>query len=321
MQALTVAPPAKLQGQADVYALLDRWLDYLKAQVAAGTLSNDTRATYERGAGRFIDWCFNKNLRAVSNTVILDWLADLRAGYSIGSANTWLSGVRAFFAWAVGAGALTHNPCSGIKGLSRRNAWGHHKRDALTNAEMKRLLKHFTGATPADKRNRALVALMAYNALRSVEIHRANVEHLKTVSGKLVLMVHGKGQVEASDLVVLAHPAAIEAVHDWLAELKRDTGPLFVSLSDRSPGARLSLSAIRWIVKAAYAECGIVGKDKTTHSLRHSAITNAIRNQAPIQKVQTMARHADISTTMIYFHETDRVEHPAEDFVSYDSEN
>jgi hypothetical protein len=34
-----------------------------------------------------------------------------------------------------------------------------------------------------------------------------------------------------------------------------------------------------------------------------------------------MARHADISTTMIYYHEQDRVDNPAEDFVEYDQTN
>jgi len=95
------------------------------------------------------------------------------------------------------------------------------------------------------------------------------------------------------------------------------SGALFTSLSNRGRDERLSLRAIRGIVKAAYKAAGVVGKNKTTHSLRHTAITTAVKRGAPVQKVQAMARHANISTTMIYYHETDRVENPAEEFIQY----
>mgnify|MGYP001594548589 CR=1 FL=1 len=55
----------------------------------------------------------------------------------------------------------------------------------------------------------------------------------------------------------------------------------------------------------------------TPHSLRHTAITKAVKRGAPVQKGQAMARHANISTTMIYYHETDRVENPAEEYIQY----
>jgi site-specific recombinase XerD len=38
---------------------------------------------------------------------------------------------------------------------------------------------------------------------------------------------------------------------------------------------------------------------------------------APVQKVQSMARHKNIDTTMIYYHEVDRLTNPAEDFINY----
>src|SRR5207247_2681578 len=37
------------------------------------------------------------------------------------------------------------------------------------------------------------------------------------------------------------------------------------------------------------------------HSLRKTALTNALENGAPIQKVQQLAGHADIRTTQLYF--------------------
>ena len=83
-------------------------------------------------------------------------------------------------------------------------------------------------------------------------------------------------------------------------------------------GQRLSLRSIRRIVKQAYRLAGVRGEGKTSHSLRHTAITSAIRHGAPLPKVQSMARHANLNTTMIYYHEVDRVEDPAEGYVDYE---
>jgi hypothetical protein len=46
--------------------------------------------------------------------------------------------------------------------------------------------------------------------------------------------------------------------------------------------------------------------NKSAHSLRHSAISTAIRNGASLPQVQAMARHTSVNTTMIYFHQTGR---------------
>jgi integrase len=70
------------------------------------------------------------------------------------------------------------------------------------------------------------------------------------------------------------------------------------------------------IVKGYFQAAGVHG-NKTTHSLHHTAISKAILKGAPVQKVQSMARHKNIDTTMIYYHEVDRLTNPAEDFINY----
>jgi len=133
----------------------------------------------------------------------------------------------------------------------------------------------------------------------------------------LVLDVAGKGRNEAYELLVIVNADAQIAIHDWLSTRGDEPGPLFVSFSPSSRGGRLSLRAIRGILKAAYKAAGVRGRGKTTHSLRHTAITKAIHNGAPIQRVQAMARHANVGTTMIYFHELDRLAEPAEALIEY----
>jgi len=155
----------------------------------------------------------------------------------------------------------------------------------------------------------------------------------------MVIDVHGKGRTESDEVLVVCHPDAVNAMHDWMRERKRcgcDEGrggdwvsreetlsawhsqmALFVSLSKRSLCERISLRAIRHIVTGYYRAAGVVGDNKTTRSLRHSFASNAARNGAPVQKLQSAMRHASIKDTMIYYHEMDRLTNPAEGFVDY----
>lgn len=123
---------------------------------------------------------------------------------------------------------------------------------------------------------------------------------------------------EKDDFLVLSHEAE-NAMRDWLVLRGRNSGPLFTSSSNYSKGKRLSRRAMRGIVKVYFNKAGLQG-NKTTHSLRHTAITSAIRHNAPIQKVKGMSRHASIDTLMIYYHEVDRLTDPAERHISYSTD-
>jgi integrase len=105
----------------------------------------------------------------------------------------------------------------------------------------------------------------------------------------------------------------------WGTCARRGTDWFFLSRVrvKRKPGSRLSLSALREIVKNYFRAANISGGYKTTHSLRHTAITNAIRNGALPMAVQAMARHKSFDTTLGYYHEVGRLDNPAEDLIEY----
>lgn len=318
MPALTLSHPQPPSRDPDIRKLIVTWQHSLSLQALAGEISDNTCQAYMRGFNRFLDWADDLYLDQVSADVLRAWIADLRRrGYRPASVNAWLAGVRAFFSWAVSSRRLASDPTLGIRGVMRRGAGRRHSRSALTDQEVLRVLALPDRAKPAGCRDYAMLCLMAYTAARQIELHRADLADLRTASGHLILNVQGKGRDEKDELLVLANPEVENALHDWLAARGSSPGPLFTSLSRRAPGERLSLRSIRRLVKGYYRLAGVRGDDKTTHSLRHSAITSAVRHGAPVQKVRSMARHASIDTTMIYFHEVDRVENPAEAFIKY----
>jgi site-specific recombinase XerD len=90
-------------------------------------------------------------------------------------------------------------------------------------------------ATPDGLRDHVIITLMLYTAVRSVEIHRANVAHLRQKGDRLVLMVQGKGSKELDEMVVI--PRQQESlIREYVTRYRSgptEDAPLFVSFSRR----------------------------------------------------------------------------------------
>jgi len=308
--------------QAVTGALVDDWLEY---EALVNGASTNTITAYRRGLTAFTTWLDATGV-ALGDVTPMDvetFKGDLLARYAPGTVNLRLTAVRSFYRYVVTLGRLAVNPAREVKGAKRSNS-KVHKRDALTGSEVRGVLDAPDTGTLAGVRDKAIVALMAFCGLRSVEIHRADIGDLRTRGDRLTLDVQGKGRKEKDEYVVI--PMRAEGtIRAWLRHRLtfKNAGAndaLFISLSNRRKCERLTLRGIRWIVKQHYGAAGVVGAKKSTHSLRHSAITNAIRKGATPMQVQSMARHASYDTTLGYFHEVSRLDDPAEDLISYDSD-
>lgn len=318
--ALTLSPTNyELTQSASVSALLEQFSHALDLRVRAQEIANNTALAYTRGAERFATWSNAQGLSAGSADTIREWKAAMiESGAKPSAINTWLAGVRALFAWASESGLIAYNPASTIKGAQRKGTKKRHARESLTDLEARRVLAMPETTTKQGLRDCAILSLMLYTAIRGIELHRAELADLKTQGGRLVLFVQGKGHTEKDDFVVLAH--AEQALRDWLGVRGTKPGALFTSLSNRSAGERLSLQALRALVKDYYRLAGVQG-NKSTHSLRHTAISKAIAAGVPLHKVSKgLARHASMDTTLIYVHELDRLSDPAEEHITYGAE-
>ena len=298
----------------DMQTVVREWESNLLLQVYAGTMSADTATAYKHGMDKFTSWLAD---RTPNQDTILEWMAYLKAqGNKPAAINAWLGGVRSFFGWATTRAHIPFNPAQGIRGAKRSGTTKRHIRESLTDSEVKRLLAQPDRSTAEGTRDYALLAIQLYTAARGIELHRADVSDLRTVNGRFVLFVQGKGHEEKDEPLILVSDVET-AVREWLVFRGDKPGALFVSLSDRSNGERLSRRSMREIVKGYFKAAGIVG-NKTTHSLRHTAITKALQNGVSITRVsKQLARHANIDTTMIYVHEADRMSDPVEEHISY----
>ncbi|HSM02846.1 MAG TPA: site-specific tyrosine recombinase XerD [Acidimicrobiia bacterium] len=167
---------------------------------------------------------------------------------------------------------------------------------ALTVDEMTRLLDAPDPATPAGRRDRAVLEFMYATGARVAETVALDELDLDLDEG--TALVTGKGDKQR---LVPVGRAARHAIADWLPDRARvrkagSGAALFLSLR----GTRLSRQAVWNLVRSHAARAGLRPDAVSPHVLRHSAATHMVEGGADLRTVQEILGHASISTTQIY---------------------
>lgn len=295
-------------GGPDWMALVDRFLE------TGADVNQVTKDTYRKALSQFFRWYVARGGGDIDRSTILAYKNHQLGRLQAGTVSTYLTAVKALFTWLESTKRYP-NVAAGIKGVKLTR---EHRKDALTPQQLNHVLRSLKGETLRAKRDFALFNLMARAGLRSIEVERSAVEDIRNKGASTVLYVHGKGRAAKDQWVVLT-PRAVQPIYEYLAarrasrsEVLTPSSALFASLSPRSYGKPLVTRSIRRIVKTSLQSAGFDSDRWTTHSLRHSAVSAALMGGADVQQAQAMARHGDISTTMIYFHNLKRLEDAAE---------
>jgi integrase/recombinase XerD len=230
---------------------------------------------------------------------IESWLADLRArGQAPSSIARRAAAARAFYRHLVLLGLRVDNPASEID-LPRRRA---RLPRTLSPAEVERLIGAANVTTPRSLRDRALVELLYGAGLRvseAVGLERGGVD----LDNRLVRCV-GKGDKER--IVPLGREAA-DALRRYLSRgrpyLDRRHRPdLFLN----AQGGALTRAGAFLILRRLAEKAGLDPKRVHPHILRHSFATHLLEGGADLRSVQEMLGHADLGTTELYTHVSDR---------------
>jgi len=270
-----------------------------------------SRSTYRKQLAKFISWKQKMAITLPEREDLLaykEYLKDKRrlSSYTIAG---YLTAVRKYFTW-LDAMKLYPNVAKQIKSPKRKRGF---KKDALTFDQVKLLLQAIELRSLKGLRDFAILNLMIRTGLRTIEISRATREDIAQQNGAHVLWIHGKGR-DSKDELVLLTPDTLSPIKEYLkARGKvRDEDPLFISHSKNNFGQRLTTRSISRIVKTRLQAVNLDDDRLTAHSLRHTAITLSLLAGATPQEARTMARHADINTTMIYAHNINRIEQAPE---------
>lgn len=297
MNALSTPYTTSIQPGAHIgVELLDSFTRFLDC-------SPQSVRTYSRAVKQFLQYLSLNGITQPVREDVIGFRESLKESHKPSTIQNYVIAVRLFFQWTETAG-IYPNIAAHIKGAKISRS---HKKDYLTSAQLQAVLSQIDRSTEQGRRDFAITAMMITGGLRDIEISRANVEDLRTLGDNVVLYLQGKGRDERQDFVIV--PAKVEtAIRASLADRKGIDGksPLFISLSNNSRGQRISTRSVSGTIKTALKRAGYDSEKLTAHSLRHSAVTLAVLGGNSVQDVQQFARHADISTTMVYFHEQDK---------------
>jgi integrase/recombinase XerD len=264
----------------------------------ATTRAPKTVEAYRRDLAALAAW-LDRPIGRVTTERLEQYVAELRAaGLSPSTIARRIAAIRSFFRHQALLGVRADNPAAELDLPRRRRTLPR----TLSPAEAERLVEAANGTTPRALRDRALVELLYGGGLRvseAVGLSKSSVD----LDARLVHCV-GKGSKER---VVPIGRQAAKALQRYLARGRpyldtRHRPELFLN----AKGGGLTRAGAFLILRRLAAKAGLEPERVHPHLLRHSFATHLLEGGADLRSVQEMLGHADLATTELYTHVSDR---------------
>ncbi|MBI2047668.1 MAG: tyrosine-type recombinase/integrase [Parcubacteria group bacterium] len=213
--------------------------------------------------------------------------------------NYYLIALRSFLKYLIGRGEKTLSPDRIELAKS-----GDRSLDLISTNELERLLATPKGDDIKDLRDKAILELLFSTGLRVSELCALS-RYIDIKKDEMT--VRGKG--DKVRLVFLSSRAK-DAVKKYLDKRTDTDDALFIQIGRSIPkgkdvSLRLTSRSVERIIKQHALAAGI-DKKVTPHIIRHSFATDLLENGADLRSVQALLGHANIATTQIYTHVTDK---------------
>ncbi len=242
------------------------------------------------------------------------WLNE--SGYSRGTIETYLGGVKAFWRFATAKRYVPPRFSYDAMRAGLAMVMCRHKiRSPRIDARLPLIVTHVDSLPLPDLgqrlgiarlellRDRALLHTLFYSGMRRAEVASLNRQDVQDGSAHDALVI-GKGDKERN---VFFGDDAQRAIRAYLEARNDDLVPLFLRHDNRrgkpGPGGehwRLSLQSIWALVKGYAAEMGIKA---TPHSFRQLKASTLLNRGASLSEVQDVLGHSSPETTrQIYAH-------------------
>lgn len=275
--------------------ILMDYLHYLKVERG---LSENTINSYGIDLKLFLEYLRENEIpsfKQVNKEVIVNYMQSEKNNNKANSSILRsVSSLRKFFQYLAQEKIIEKDPMLLIDTPKKKQ----HLPQVLTKEEVEKLLRSHNTGQVLGLRDRAMLELMYATGLRISEIINLKLEDLHLTMGTLQTL--GKGHKER---IVPVGDEAIKWVNRYLEEARpkllkqKRSNYLFLNFH----GNNLTRQGVWKNLKAEVRKAGIQ-KNITPHTLRHSFATHILENGADLRIVQELLGHADISTTQIYTH-------------------
>ncbi len=274
--------------------------EYLQIELG---LSSNTQLSYDRDLRIFCRALAIEpaQLCAVQRAQIISYITRLKLqGRAAATIARKLAAIKAFYRFLVTENYLETDPSEAVEAGTK----GVHLPKVLTEQEVKALLEAPDLSTAEGLRDRALLEMLYATGMRVSEAVTVKIAGVNLALRYVIAF--GKGSKErivplGSVAVEYLQRYLEEARNNFLTEGQTDPGILFLALG----GHGLTRQRV-WEIIRRYGSLAGIRKKLSPHMLRHSFATHLLDNGADLRSVQEMLGHADISTTQIYTHLTNK---------------
>jgi integrase len=205
-------------------------LEQSKSAVLNSLVSSSSRRSYDHAIREFIEWYCSEPRLAFNKTVVTRYRIALeQKHYAPSTINLRLAAVRRLAYEASDSGLLSPDLAAGIRRVKGVRRLGVRIGNWLTAEEGRRLLSGAGNATLRERRNYAMLAVLAGCGLRRAEAAALKIEDLQLREGHWVLAdLSGKG----GHIRTVPVPDWVKtAIDQWAIPASVISGTLFRSIN------------------------------------------------------------------------------------------
>lgn len=292
---------------SSLHSYKQQFLEYLEIEKGR---SVKTTENYDRYLSRFIVWSGAEHPKDIDSEMVRCYRLALNRGGGMDgdttlpkealgrmTQNYHLIALRGFLKYLALRGEKSLSP--EMIELAKRI---DRELDLISFADLERLLSAPEGDNISAFRDRAILELLFSTGLRVSEL--CALSRYLDLS-KDEFSVRGKG---SKVRVVFLSERAKKAVKKYLNKRDDTDEALFVCerrAQKKDADLRLTPRSVERIVEHHAKKAGI-DKKVSPHTLRHVFATDLLENGADIRSVQALLGHANIATTQVYTHVTDK---------------
>ncbi len=210
-----------------------------------------------------------------------------------------LAAVRHFFDIAVTRHAIALNPALSVRGEKYKITEG--KTPEITVAQSQKLLKSMDGDSFLDIRDKTIIAIFTYTAVRVGAVTKLTLNDFHTTGGHYSLRFKEKGgkprEIPVRDDLekLILQYLAVRGVGS-----KNDPFfPSAVKATGNISNSPMHANDIRRMLKRRLLVAGL-STEFSPHSFRVCALTDLLNQDVPREDVQHFAGHSDARTTDLY---------------------
>ena len=282
--------------------------------------ADNTIKAYESDWNDFCDWCDYHHVSAfpaIPETIV-NYINDLADNAKANTVARRISALTENF----DAAGIQDNPCrfpivkNALRGIKRMKGVIQHGKLPILFDDIKEMLTYLEGDTLQQTRDKAILLVGFYGAMRRSEIANLDIDDIQVTRLGMLLTLrksktdqYDQGQLIAIPIVQDKNICAVHALKEWIRLSGITSGPVFrgFTRSHTIRKTRISDKTIALIVKHYVALMGMDPREYGAHSLRHGFATTAAQHHVEEREIMRQTRHRSQAVVRRYIDEADRL--------------